>query len=165
MDNVTGDGTAAAADFTALQLGLYAQDEFQMSDRLKLTYGLRIDVPLYIEDLIENSDFNTNTIPLIEAQGYDMQESQSGQMPSAQIMLSPRIGFNWDVNGDKMTQLRGGIGIFTSRIPFVWPGASYNNNGLMVGNAFATNVAFRPDWDNQYRSTDFNPSARVISFS
>ena len=162
VDNITGDGTAAAADFTALQLGLYAQDEFQVSDQFKLTYGVRVDVPLFIEKLTENPDFNNTTIPLIEAAGNDMGGAISGQMPSAQFMLSPRVGFNWDVNGDKTTQLRGGIGVFTSRIPFVWPGASYNNNGLMVGKAYASNVLFRSDWDNQYRSTDFNPTATDV---
>jgi hypothetical protein len=162
VDNITGDGTAAAADFRAMQLGFYGQDELQVSGRFKLTYGLRIDIPLFIEKLTENPDFNNTTIPLIEASGYDMEKVRSGQMPSAQVMLAPRIGFNWDVKGDKMTQVRGGIGIFTSRIPFVWPGASYNNNGLMVGNAFASDVAFRYQWDNQYESTDFDPAATDV---
>jgi hypothetical protein len=46
---------------------------------------------------------------------------------------SPRVGFNYDLNGDRVTQFRGGLGIFTSRLPLVWPGGAYNNNGVSQG--------------------------------
>jgi len=59
-------------------------------------------------------------------------------------------------------QLRGGTGIFTSRIPFVWPGAAYSNNGLMIGNTWAQDVAFIPEYDNQYTSTSFDPEATDV---
>lgn len=162
VDDVTGDGSKAAADFNAMQLGFYAQDEFQMSDKFKLSFGLRIDIPMFTTELTEDTYFNNTTIASIESYGYSMEGAKAGQMPSPQLMFSPRIGFNWDVSGDKTTQVRGGTGIFTSRIPFVWPGASYSNNGLMVGNVFAGDVPFRHEWDNQYVSTDFDPSATDV---
>ncbi len=157
VDDITGDGTKAAAEFTAMQLGFYAQDEFQVSNEFKLTYGVRIDIPMFLTTLNTDQSFNDNTIPLIEAEGYNMDGAKAGQMPSAQIMFSPRVGFNWDVLGDKSLQLRGGVGIFTSRIPFVWPGASYNNNGLTLGNVSASDVAFIPQWDQQYDKQDLQP--------
>jgi len=157
VDNITGDGTKAAADFSALQLGFYGQDEFQVSNQFKLTFGVRLDIPMFLTELNTDQDFNNTTIPLIEAEGWNMDGAKAGQMPSAQIMVSPRVGFNWDILGDKSLQLRGGIGIFTSRIPFVWPGASYNNNGLTLGNVGAGGVLFRPQWDQQYTKQELEP--------
>jgi outer membrane receptor for ferrienterochelin and colicin len=162
VDDVTGDGTAAAADFKFMQLGFYAQDEIEVSDKLKVTAGLRVDIPIFNQQPDEDVNFNTVTIPLIEAEGYDMDGFKAGQMPTAQIMVAPRVGFNYDLNGDQTTQIRGGLGIFTSRIPFVWPGASYNNNGLMVGNTYQSNVVFQSDINNQYTSTDFDATATDV---
>ena len=75
-------------------------------------------------------------------------------------MLSPRVGFNWDVSGDKSTQLRGGVGVFTSRLPLVWPGGSYTNSGVVIGGVYhrsswGTPIYYRGGWDNQYKNPDF----------
>ncbi|NOZ45552.1 MAG: TonB-dependent receptor [Chlorobi bacterium] len=162
IDNITGDGSAAAADFNAIQLGFYAQDEIDVNDKLKVTAGLRIDIPIFPQNPEEDTHFNSATIDSITQWGYDMQGAKAGQMPKPQFMFSPRVGFNYDLMGDQSAQLRGGIGIFTSRIPFVWPGAAYNNNGLMVGNTFQSDVAFNPDWNNQPTSTTFDPTATDV---
>lgn len=157
VDSKSGDGTAAAAEFETLQVGVYAQDEIAINSRLKVTAGLRIDVPMYLNKPKEDTYFNNTTIPLLEAAGYDLNGARVGEMPDPQIMFSPRVGFNYDISGDRTTQLRGGLGIFTSRIPFVWPGASYNNNGVLVGQipGFPNpTVPFRPDPFNQYVGAD-----------
>ncbi|MEA1896624.1 MAG: carboxypeptidase regulatory-like domain-containing protein [Bacteroidota bacterium] len=158
-DVITGDGSEAAAIFSMLQWGLYAQDEFQVSDDFKVTLGVRIDMPMFLDDPAEDTHFNTVTKLVIENE-WDMFGAQAGQMPKSQLMFSPRIGFNWDVNGNEETQVRGGLGIFTSRIPLVWPGGSYTNNGVTIGGVYhrsswGTDIYFRPDWDNQYRAADF----------
>ena len=157
VDDVPGDGTEAAADFQTLQIGLYAQDEITINPNFKLTAGLRIDVPMFLNDPKPDDYFNETVIPKIIAEGYDLQGASVGKVPKPQLMLSPRIGFNYDLKGDQTTQLRGGVGIFTSRIPYVWPGASYNNNGVLVG-AIPGNanpkVAFRPDPYGQYTGPD-----------
>lgn len=163
VDDITGDGSAAAADFNMLQWGIYAQDEFQASQDLKITFGIRMDMPIFLTDSPVDDHFNTTTIPQIEAKGWDMMGARAGKMPKSSLMLSPRIGFNWDVNGDKSTQLRGGAGIFTSRLPLVWPGGSYTNSGVVIGGVYhrssynggAYPIYFRSQWDNQYKNPDF----------
>lgn len=139
----------AAAAFNYSQLGLYAQDQWNITDNFKLTYGVRFDVPFW-EGGDVNDDFNERTVALIEAEGYDLQGARVGQKIKSQIHVSPRAGFNWDVNGNRMTQIRGGLGIFTSRVPLVWPGGAYNNNGLAVGGALAfDSQTFVADPNNQ----------------
>jgi len=159
VDDVTGDGTAAAAAFKALQLAFYAQDEIQVNDNLKLTVGLRIDIPMFLDDPVDDGYFNDTAVPAIEGFGYDLQGAQAGKAPGAQIMLNPRIGFNYDLKGDQTTQIRGGIGVFTSRVPFVWPGGMYNNNGATVGGTRQfSGLVFEPDPDNQPTVGDFGGS-------
>ncbi|QJP35883.1 TonB-dependent receptor [Nonlabens sp. Ci31] len=126
----------AAAEFQYSQLGLYAQDQWSIADNFKLTYGVRFDVPFFESGAV-NDDFNNRTVGLLEAEGYDLEGARVGKKIKSQIHVSPRAGFNWDVTGDRTTQIRGGLGIFTSRIPLVWPGGAYNNNGLSVGEANA----------------------------
>lgn len=165
VDDVTGDGSAAAAEFNAMQLGFYAQDEWAFSEKLNLTGGLRIDIPIFPKDPEEDKHFNTATRDSIEQWGYDMSDVAAGQMPKPQLMFSPRFGFNYDLKGDQTTQIRGGAGIFTSRIPFVWPGAAYNNNGLTIGGTYQykPDTTFVSQWDNQPTATDFNPTDTIPS--
>ena len=115
------------------QLGFYAQDEWQINENVKLTYGLRMDIPVFPTKPKVDEHFNNTTLPMIEAAGWDLKGAKAGEMPKPQFLFSPRIGFNWDVNGDQSTQVRGGVGIFTSRLPLVWPGGSYTNNGVSIG--------------------------------
>ncbi len=168
-DDVTGDGSAAGTEFNAGQIGLYVQDEFQVTDKFRLTFGLRADMPLF-SNPPRNDSFNINTIPLLEAAGYDLRGANVGDFIKPQVALSPRIGFNLDLSNDRSTQLRGGIGIFTSRIPLVWPGGAYNNNGLNQGAIFTFSPdRFNPDWDGQTREgTDPNnpqPGGNVDLFA
>jgi outer membrane receptor for ferrienterochelin and colicin len=153
VDDVTGDGSAAAAEFGGAQFGVYVQDDWQVTNQFKLTGGIRLDVPIYFGGTPENEAFNTETVPLLEEAGYDLRGARTGTFVEPQFMISPRVGFNWDVTGDRTTQLRGGVGIFTSRVPLVWPGGAFNNNGSTVGGDFIPNPGFgvsdNPDWQNQ----------------
>ena len=147
-DNIVGDESEAIAAFTAGQLGVYAQDDIQVSDNFKVTAGIRVDLPIY-GDTPVNEEFNTNTIPELE-KFYDLRGAQTGQFISSQLLISPRVGFNWDVTGKKETQLRGGVGIFTSRSPLVWVGGAYNNYGLNRGTILAFgDLPFEADINNQ----------------
>jgi len=150
----TGDDIqAAAAAFSYSQVGLYAQDAWNLTDNFRLTYGVRFDVPFF-EDGTVNEDFNTRTVALLEDAGKDLQGARVGTPIKSQIHVAPRLGINWDVNGDNTTQVRGGIGVFTSRIPLVWPGGAYNNNGVSIGSVDerdfpGRDVFFNPDPTNQ----------------
>lgn len=146
-DNITGDGSAAAAIFNAGQAGLYFQDRIQLSDRFNFTAGLRIDLPWY-DETPTNTEFNEEVLPLLE-EVYDLRGARSGDFIEPQLQFSPRIGFNWDIEGNQRTQMRGGLGIFTSRAPLVWVGGAYNNNGVNTGFVGRDNVAFNPDFDAQ----------------
>ncbi|WP_298288615.1 carboxypeptidase regulatory-like domain-containing protein [uncultured Lutibacter sp.] len=145
-----GDNSSGAAEFDLAQYGLYFQDEYQASNNLKLSFGIRFDMPVWKDGLL-NDDFNNRTIPILEAAGKDLQGAKAGAGISSTIHLSPRLGFNWNVNGEYKTQVRGGIGVFTSRMPNVWPGAVYNNNGITGGYLFdsSPDFLFNPDINNQ----------------
>lgn len=149
-----GDGSTGFSEFSLFQLGLYVQDEFQVNDNLKLSAGIRVDMPFWADGKV-NEEFNSTTIPLLEAAGKDLQGAQVGTGVNTTPHISPRIGFNWNVNGESNTQVRGGLGVFTSRVPLVWPGGTYNNNGATGGFNFRAfflgnnNIGFEPDVTQQ----------------
>ena len=102
--------------FEYVQASWYAQDEINFSDYFKLTAGLRFELPYYPK-LKDN--FNKEFAEL--AQGDNSIHGLSTQhMPQSIPSISPRIGFNWDVLKNRKLILRGGAGIYTGRIPFVW---------------------------------------------
>ena len=113
--------------FTYMQSSFYAQDEM-VFDRLKLTAGLRIEVPIY-PDIPgnENADFTA----LASAAGTSISGLKTSDMPGTRVNFSPRLGFNWDVIGNKMVILRGGAGLYTGRIPFVWIVSAVGNSNCM----------------------------------
>ena len=105
------------AKFNAIQLGFYVQDEWSASDNLTLTGGLRIDVPIFPDSPRENSAFNS-------AFGVDNTEVPSN------LLFQPRLGVNYTMPGEYTTQLRGGIGLFAGRSPYVWISNAYGNTGI-----------------------------------
>ena len=113
------------ADFNVTQIGFYGEDRFSPIRNLTLTAGLRIDVPS-----VPSPAFNTAldtgvAFPALGGNGVDTRSS-----PSGNILWSPRLGFNYDVDGRQETILRGGVGIFSGRPPYVWVSNAYGNTGL-----------------------------------
>jgi outer membrane receptor for ferrienterochelin and colicin len=113
------------AFFRAAQIGLYIQDDYQMYENLKISAGIRLDIPMYLDNPLKNDDFNNSML----AKEYNV---KTNQMPRPAYMWSPRIGFNWDALGDGSLQVRGGLGIFTSRFPFVWAGGAFTQSGVLL---------------------------------
>lgn len=150
-----GDGSLGAAEFNVSQFGVYLQDDFRLTDNFKLSYGLRYDVPVW-DNYITNTDFNTRTIPLLIAEGKDLKGAEVGKKIQTRPLVSPRLGFNYNLNGKSKTQIRGGAGVFTSRLPLVWPGGAFNNNGVTQG-AIDINGATNALMPN------FNPNPSVSS--
>lgn len=168
VDNVTGDESQAIADFNQSILGLYAQDEIQLTNNFKFTVGLRVDLPFWTTDQPVNDQFNTETIQAIESFGYDLRGAKTGQFIGTNIAFSPRVGFNYNLGGTNKTQIRGGVGIFTSRIPLVWPGGAYNNYGFNLGFGRQFNVPLVSDVQNQPIKADLNnitPSGQIDLFA
>ncbi len=143
--------TWALAETNLGQWSLYAQDEFAVSNKFNLTYGLRMDMPLYFntaEKIQENIDKNCCYDPKIEY--YD----EAGKatffdhtvLPKQTPLISPRVGFNYDVKGDKTQQLRGGSGLFTGRFPFVWVGNQVANPNFFFYCVTDPNFKFQQVW-------------------
>ncbi len=180
----------ALVKMTVGQLSAYVQDEIYVSSRFKLTLGLRIDKPMYDnmsfttpniqEDVflpnagtylgsfstgsptILNADmltlFDENGKPITNGKGKDLDNTR---LPTTKPLFSPRLGFNWDVKGDKTVQVRGGSGLFTGRFPFVWIGNHIGNPTSGFYNA--TDKDFQ--WPQVWRTnigTDFKIPAGTI---
>jgi hypothetical protein len=108
------------------RLDLYLQDEYAATKDLKLTFGLRANVIAFENTALEN--------PAITAMTFANGEKwNTGVMPKTQLLLEPRFGFNYDVKGEKKTQIRGGSGVFTGRPPYVFLSNQIGNNGVLTG--------------------------------
>ena len=141
-------GVDAPGAEAAFGLGaIYGQDEWQVSPQFKLTYGVRIERPFYLNDLIDNPGIAALTFA-------DGQKMDVGTWPDAKILFSPRIGFNYDVRGDRSLQVRGGTGFFTGLLPFVWFTNQPSNSGVIQvpeigwgpGDPNLVGLEFNPDF-------------------
>jgi outer membrane receptor protein involved in Fe transport len=132
--------------------GLYAQDSWQAANNLKLTYGVRLDVPMFGDTGYQNE--NADALSFMDEKGATARY-QTKKLPDASILWSPRLGFNWDVTGDRKTQVRGGTGIFTGRPAYVWISNQIGNTGVLTGFQAIDNTTtrpFHPD-PNRYKPT------------
>ncbi|ALM07329.1 TonB-dependent receptor [Sediminicola sp. YIK13] len=131
--NGTGNpGGWSLAETNVGQLSFYMQDQWNVTDNFKLTYGVRFDRPLYFdtadkigENIERKGGANGTYIPSIEYYNPETGDPitlDSEKLPNNKFLISPRVGFNWDVEGDRSLQVRGGSGLFTGRFPFVWLG-------------------------------------------
>jgi hypothetical protein len=125
---VGNPGGWSLAETNVGQLAFYAQDEWNITEDFKLTYGVRFDKPLYFdtrdkieENIARRGTYQPNVIYFDPSNGEDV-NLDSTVLPDNGLLFSPRLGFNWDINGESTTQIRGGTGIFTGRFPFVWLG-------------------------------------------
>jgi hypothetical protein len=124
-----------------LYTGVYAQDEWQVNKDLKVTMGLRLDVPFFGDTGFENP--KADALTFRDEDGNPVQY-QTAKLPDPNILFSPRIGFNYDVYGDRSTQLRGGTGIFTGRPAYVWISNQIGNTGVLTGFEQLDNTKARP---------------------
>ncbi|MFT5963374.1 MAG: outer membrane receptor protein involved in Fe transport [Flavobacterium sp.] len=127
---VGADGGWKLSELNVGQVAFYAQDDWNITDNFKLSLGLRADKPLYFNtsDLIQKYIDTDNGASRNNATLYYNPQTKANEalisttLPTDQLLWSPRLGFNWDVKGDRTTQVRGGTGIFTGKLPFVWLG-------------------------------------------
>ncbi len=183
----------AAADkwswyyLTVSQLSAYLQDEWNVSKNLTLTYGIRFDKPNYSNLSYSSPDFNGNgtfagtytngsptvanndNLTLFDADGRRItngvgKDLDNTRLPTKKILLSPRVGFNWDVKGDKTLQLRGGSGLFTGRFPFVWIGNHIGNPFSFFYNVTDKNFKWPQVWRTNIGADIKIPFGTVMTF-
>lgn len=116
--------TSPAARVQFNKLGIYAQDEWNINPNFKLSYGLRADGFFF-----NNGDLMTNNAIL--GIDYGGRSVDTGKWPGTNFSISPRVGFTWDVLGDKSLKVRGGTGLFTGRLPLVFFTNMPSNGGMV----------------------------------
>ncbi len=105
------------------QWSFYVQDNISWSDRFRTSVGFRMELPSY-PSLTEN--FN----PDFYAIDFGGRHFRTDQVPATSLSFSPRVGFNWDITGNRKYILRGGTGLFVGRIPFIWLINTVGNSGM-----------------------------------
>ncbi|MFH1118644.1 MAG: TonB-dependent receptor [Bacteroidota bacterium] len=142
-----GDGDGYA-ELNFGNLSVYGQDEIQVNNKLRLTAGLRLEMPTYLD--------NPSPNPAIEELEFKNLDDEAltidvGNWPKAKVSVSPRVSFNYDAKGDKTLQIRGGTGIFSGRLPFVWFTNQPSNSGVLQNTVEITKayqlsaISFSPD--------------------
>lgn len=140
---------------TTGQFAIYAQDEVITSIG-ELTFGLRVDIPVMFNTPVANESFNNSKF--VAEHG-----TKSGDIPRAQILLSPRIGLERGLAAG--LKLRASAGIYTGRIPFVWLSNCYQNTGLRSTSVTVNNPAETPDFSLNPESVGIssNPAIDIVS--
>ncbi|MEP6619535.1 MAG: carboxypeptidase regulatory-like domain-containing protein [bacterium] len=121
--------------------GAYAQDEWRAARDLKVTMGIRVDVPIFSATAFNNP--TANTLNFRDQNGATVQYN-TGQLPNANALFSPRIGFNWDARSDRTTIVRGGTGVFSGTPPYVWISNQLGQTGILTGFDQFSNSTARP---------------------
>ena len=116
--------TNPAARIRTNKIGIYAQDDWSVSEKFKLSYGLRIDGLFF-----NNNDLMTNKA--VYDIDYSGRHIDTGKWPSASLIFSPRVGFVWDTFGDKSLKVRGGTGLFSGNLPLVFFTNMPTNGGMV----------------------------------
>jgi hypothetical protein len=132
--------------------GIYAQDDWRVRDNFKVIAGLRVDAPFFKQTGYTNE--NADQLVFRDENGNAVQY-KSGELPGATPQFSPRVGMNWDVFGDRTTQVRGGTGVFSGPPAYVWISNQIGNTGMLTGMIVETNTTnrpFHPD-PNHYKPT------------
>ena len=124
-----GGETKPAARVQFNKAGIYAQDEWNVTKFVKMTYGLRLDGLFF-----NNGDLITNNA-ILALNYYDndgkVRHIDTGKWPSSNLIVQPRVGFVWDIFGNKTLKLRGGSGLFSGRLPLVFFTNMPTNGGLV----------------------------------
>jgi hypothetical protein len=146
-----------AAKFSVMQYGLYAQDEWTAIPGLKFNLGVRMDIPSFPDKPAYNAKIDST---------FNGLGLSTDKVPSGQLLFSPRFGFNWDAMGNRTVQVRGGAGIFSGRVAYVWISNQYGNTGVEFARVDArSNIpTFNPDPFNQPRP-GVNPQLIPITTS
>ena len=153
----TGSDPRRPTKFKAAQYSLYASDQWHLNNGVTLTFGLRADKPRF------------NTTPSLNPAVQTALGFSTAETPSESVTWEPRVGFNWAIPGGGKQQLRGGVGVFQGRTPFVWISNNYGNTGveqiLRICNAASCLPKFNPNPETQSRLEGVAGIAQDIALS
>ena len=154
--------TKPQQNLEVLYAGLYGQDEYQAGRNFKVTVGLRVDRPSFGDTGFQNAVADQLTFR--DENGQPV-KYESKKLPDPNLQWSPRVGFNWDVNGDRTLQLRGGSGIMSGPPLYVWISNQIGNTGVLTGFDDLRNTNARPfnPNPNAYKPTSV-PGAPAASY-
>lgn len=152
--NLAGSALPTATT-KARQIGFYLQDELALGKKLKVTAGIRVDVPSFGNTALNNTEVEGFTFS--DELGNPLKLSTSA-LPKSSPLISPRVGFNYDVTGDRRIQLRGGSGIFTGRPAFVWISNQVGNNGILTGSVFEDNTKNKYNFSSDVNKYNLDPN-------
>lgn len=163
VDDKVGDGSAAAAEFNTLRFGAFLGDQWDVTNNFQLNFGVRIDNFEFLTTPKEDTFFNRYALAQLSAV-YDTRGIRSGARPNPNLAVSPRIGFTYSIP-ELDVKIRGGVGMFTGRVPLVWPGGAYNNTGVTIGGigVNSPDITFRPDPNNQWTPQELGATVLVPS--
>ena len=127
----------ALAETNVGQWAIYAQDEWAVSDRIKLTIGLRVDMPLYFNTATKIQEVIDRNCCFVDSLTYSDEDGNSiifdhSQLPKQTPLISPRVGFNIDLNGARTQQLRGGTGLFYGPFSICLGWKSYRQSQFLL---------------------------------
>ncbi len=151
----------AAAKFNTLRLGFFIGDEIRVNNQVTVTFGVRADNTKFITTPRTDNFFNDSALSKF-SQYYDLKGARSGQIAEPKWSLNPRIGVVYKIPEESLT-IRGGLGLFTGRVPLVWPGGVYNNNGISIAGIRGSNVLFKENPFDQYTAADFGQTVSTPS--
>jgi hypothetical protein len=135
----------AYPSFDFNQYTAYLQDEINVSTKFKMTAGFRVDLPTYSQPV--------DAHPILSSLAFGDNKYNTATLPKSRLLLSPRLGFNYDIIGDRSLVVRGGTGIFTGRVPFVWIVSQVGDAGMIQTTLNYTGKANTPG--------PFNPDPRA----
>ena len=120
------------AKMSTNQWSLYFQDNMSLSDRFRMSLGVRFELPSYpsLKDNFNEKYYKLGDLPEGDPNYFGGQHFRTDNVPDASVSFSPRVGFNWDITGNQNLILRGGTGLFVGRLPFVWLISAVGNSGM-----------------------------------
>lgn len=147
----------AFPSFDFNQFSGYIQDEIAVNAKLKVTAGFRVDLPTYSQPAAEH--------PIVASLTFGNEKYSTATLPKSKLLLAPRVGFNYDIKGDRSLIVRGGTGIFTGRVPFVWIVGQVSDAGMIQTTQTYSGAtvpgAFNPDPRAYYPQTQ-PPSGTIV---
>jgi hypothetical protein len=139
--NVVGEPVPPYQKLDVWYTSVYGQDVWRPRSNVTVTGGVRMDVAKFGNTAFDNPTVDAMTFR--DGNGNSVQYN-SGALPKASPLWSPRVGFNWDVMGDRSTQVRGGTGVFTGKPAFVWISNQIGNTGMLTGTISVDNTTSYP---------------------